>query len=102
MVELWFYSGRIGNCMFAYAFNRCIADTLKLQCQLPKGTEITGFPNIAADSVEAEHHEQKYTIYKEYRENPRTVLQENDNMAWFLEKQFQGGKLTCYDDCLTI
>lgn len=102
MVELWFYSGRIGNCMFAYAFNRCIAHTLKLQCELPKGTEITGFPLVAEESIDAKSHEEKYRINKDYPVNPRTVVNENDNMAWFIERQFQGGKLTCYDDCLTI
>lgn len=102
MVELWFYSGRIGNCMFAYAFNRCIADTLKLQCQLPKGTEITGFPNVASDSVDVKDHDKKYTIYKDYVSNPRTKVHENDNMVWLLEKQFQGKKLESYNDCLTI
>ena len=102
MVELWFYSGRIGNCMFAYAFNRCIADTLKLQCNLPKGTEITGFPNVYTDSIEVNHHEEKYIIYNNYKENPRTINSENDNMSWFLEKQFQGGPINSYDDCLTI
>ena len=102
MVELWFYSGRIGNCMFAYAFNRCIADTLKLKCSLPKGTEITGFPNIAVDSVEAIQHEDKYTFYKNSPENPRTITNENDNMSWFIEKQFNGGTLESYEDCITI
>lgn len=102
MVELWFYSGRIGNCMFAYAFNRCIADELKLQCQLPKGTEITGFPNIELDSIDVEKHDQKYTIYKDFISNPKTCINENDNMKWLLEKQFQGGKLQSYNDCLTI
>lgn len=102
MVELWFYSGRIGNCMFAYAFNRCIADTLKLQCQLPKGTEILGFPKIAADAIEAETHTDKYTIYKEYKENPKTIIHENDNMAWFIEPQFQGRNPETYKDAFTI
>ena len=102
MVELWFYSGRIGNCMFAYAFNRCSADTLKLKCSLPKGTEITGFPNIAVDSVEAIQHEDKYTFYKNSPENPRTITNENDNMSWFIEKQFNGGTLESYEDCITI
>ncbi len=102
MVELWFYSGRIGNCMFAYAFNRCIADSLKLRCHMPKGTEINGFPNIAADGASVDHHEGKYIIYSDYPENPKTFNNENDNMAWFIEKQFQGEKLNSYKDCLTI
>lgn len=102
MVELWFYSGRIGNCMFAYAFNRCLAHTLKLQCELPKGTEITGFPNIAIDSIDVVEHDKKYRIYKDYPINPRTLINENDNMLWLIEKQFQGSKLESYNDCLTI
>lgn len=102
MVELWFYSGRIGNCMFAYAFNRCLAHTLKLQCELPKGTEITGFPNVANDSISVDHHEGKYRINTEYPINPRTIENENDNMLWLIEKQFQGGKLASYHDCLRL
>jgi hypothetical protein len=103
MVELWFYSGRIGNCMFAYAFNRCIADTLQLQCQLPKGTEITKFPNIAEDCKQIEHHEEKYTLYEnEYKKNSKTIVHDNDNMSWFIEKQFQSGEIKSYNDILTI
>ena len=102
MVELWFYSGRIGNCMFAYAFNRCIAHELKLKCQLPKGTEIAQFPNVANDSLFAKHHEDKYNINDNLRENPRTINAENDNMSWFLEKQFQGQKIEKFEDNLTI
>lgn len=102
MIELWFYSGRIGNCMFAYAFNRCIADTLQLQCSLPKGTEITKFPVIQSDSVIAEKHDDKYILYKTYKENARTIITENDNMLWLLEKQFQGSKIEKFEDCITI
>lgn len=102
MVELWFYSGRIGNCMFAYALNRCVAHELKLKCLLPKGTEITGFPNIANDSLFTKHHEQKYTLYTKFHENPRTVINENDNMAWFIEKQFQNSKIQKFDENITI
>jgi hypothetical protein len=88
--------------MFAYALNRCVAHELKLKCQLPKGTEITGFPNVANDSLFIDHHEKKYTLYKRYRENPRTIVHENDNMAWFLEKQFQGQKIQSFDENITI
>jgi hypothetical protein len=103
MVELWFYSGRIGNCMFAYAFNRCIADTLELQCQLPKGTEITGFPNIANDSDYIDNHEEKYTLYEDvYKNNPKTIYNDNDNMSWFIEEQFKGNEVKTYNDILTI
>jgi hypothetical protein len=102
MIELWFYSGRIGNCMFAYAVNRCVADTLKLQCTLPKGTEITGFPLISEDSINAKSHEDKYIIYGDYQSNPKTLINENDNMSWFIEKQFQGSKINSYDECVTI
>lgn len=102
MVELWFYSGRIGNCMFAYAFNRCLAHTLKLQCELPKGTEVLGFPNIVNDSIGVLEHDKKYRIYKDHPKNPKTLVNENDNILWLIEKQFQGGVLNSYDDCITI
>ena len=102
MVELWFYSGRIGNCMFAYTFNRCIADTLELKCSLPKGTEITGFPNIKHDSTGIDHHEGKYTIYNRYPENPRVKISDNDNMVWLMENQFRGGQIENYEQCLKI
>lgn len=102
MVELWFYSGRIGNCMFAYALNRCVADSLELQCELPKGTEITGFPLIMEESVEAQEHDHKYKIYKDWKSNPKTVNNENDNMSWFIEKQFQGGRIDSFNDSITI
>lgn len=102
MVELWFYSGRIGNCMFAYAFNRCLAHSLKTRCSLPKGTEITGFPNVAKESEIVDHHESKYQMYLDYPENPRTIENENDNMSWHIEKQFQGGKIESFEDNLTI
>ena len=102
MVELWFYSGRIGNCMFAYALNRCVAHALNLQCELPKGTEIIGFPNIHNDSLCAKHHEEKYRIYKKYKCNPRTIKHDNDNMAWFLEKQFEGKKIEKFEDNITV
>jgi hypothetical protein len=102
MVELWFYSGRIGNCMFAYAFNRCLAYSLKTRCSLPKGTEIAAFPNIARDAEKIDHHEHKHQIYLDYPENPRTVENENDNMSWHIEKQFQGGKIESFGDNLTI
>lgn len=102
MVELWFYSGRIGNCMFAYAFNRCLAHSLKSRCSIPKGTEITGFPNIAKESEIVNHHESKYQVYLDYPENPRSLVNENDNMSWHIEKQFQGGKIESFEDNLTI
>lgn len=102
MVELWFYSGRVGNCMFAYAFSRCIAFSLKTRCSLPKGTEITGFPNVAKDSEIANHHESKYQLYLDYPENPRTIENENDNMSWQLEMQFNGGVMKSFEDNLTI
>lgn len=108
MVELWFYSGRLGNCMFSYAFTRCIADTLKLKCSIPLGTEITGFPGIVedalADGVESiiENHEKKYNVYHEYPENPKTVVGDNDNMLWRLEKHFKGQPIHSYSDVETI
>lgn len=102
MVELWFYSGRIGNCMFAYAFNRCVAETLQLQCQLPKGTEITGFPLIAEDTINVDSHEKKYTINCDFKENPRTIHGDNDNMQWSIEKQFNGGSIKSFEDNITI
>lgn len=108
MVELWFYSGRLGNCMFAYAFNRCIADTLKLRCNLPLGTEITKFPGIAEDAIAdgleviVDNHDKKYNIYHDYPENPRTIENENDNMIWHLEKHFQSQTITSYSEVETI
>jgi hypothetical protein len=88
--------------MFAYAFNRCLAYSLKTRCSVPKGTEIAAFPNIAADAKEIGHHEHKHQIYLDYPENPRTVENENDNMSWHIEKQFQGGKIESFGDNLTI
>jgi hypothetical protein len=108
MVELWFYSGRIGNCMFAYAFTRCIADTLKVRCSVPLGTEITKFPNIAEDAttngidITVENRDVKITLYPQYPENPKTVVEENDNMLWRIEKQFQSQQIKSYSEVETI
>lgn len=102
MVELWFYSGRIGNCMFGYAFNRCIADSLQLKCELPKGTEITGFPLIAQESIDVLDHDKKYVTNKQWKENPRTIVGDNDNMSWFIEKQFQSSRIESYTEAITI
>lgn len=102
MVELWFYSGRIGNCMFAYAFNKCIAEKLKLKCQFPKGTEITKFPLIEQETKDVVHHDDKYISNCDYIENPRVIVSDNDNMAWFLEKQFRQSKVNSYNDIITI
>lgn len=102
MTELWFYSGRVGNCMFMHAFTRLVADLLETRCQLPKGTEITEFVNIAEDSILAENHMDPYEIYPEYVSNPKSLIGENDNMGWFIEKTFQSQKIETYDDQITI
>jgi hypothetical protein len=102
MTELWFYSGRVGNCMFMYSFTRLVADALDTKANLPKGTEITEFPLIKEDTANVVHHEDKYTIGDGLAENLRTVKNENDNMAWFLEGTFSGKKIESYADQITI
>jgi hypothetical protein len=102
MTELWFYSGRVGNCMFMYAFTRLAADLLETRYQVPKGTEITEFPNIYEDSKHVDFHADTYELYPEYTSNPKTSVHENDNMVWSIEKSFQGGKIETYDDQVTL
>jgi hypothetical protein len=97
MINLWFYSGRIGNCMFQYAFTRCIADTLKLKCRIPKGTEIVGFPTIFNDSLHVNNHQENYDIYSSFKENVR-----DNNVISFIEPQFQGKKITQFNDNILI
>ena len=101
MVELWFYSGRLGNCMFMHAFTRIVGDSLGVKTQLPKGTEITEFPLIAQDSINVPEHDGKYEI-GDGPINDRTCQNENDNMAWFIEKTFSGGKIESYEDQVSI
>jgi hypothetical protein len=102
MTELWFYSGRVGNCLFMYTFTRLVADLLETRCQLPKGTEITEFINVFEDSKLAGNHMDPYEICHEYVSNPKSLIGENDNMGWFIEKAFQGQKIESYDDQITI
>jgi len=101
MVELWFYSGRLGNCMFMHAFTRIVGDSLGVKTQLPKGTEITEFPLIAQDSINVPEHDGKYEI-GDGPINDRTCQNENDNMAWLIEKTFSGGKIESYEDQVSI
>lgn len=101
MLELWFYSGRLGNCMFQYAFNRCIADTLDMNLQIPKGTEITGFPRIAKDSIGVNSHKDTYEIAG-YIKNKKNKLSNNDNMLWFIENQFNNKPILNYYDNIII
>lgn len=103
MTELWFYSGRVGNCMFMYAFTRLVADMLMTKVNLPKGTEITEFPLIHEDTKHVEKHDDKYTMGPpDAVENPRTIKNENDNMAWFLDPAFRGEKVNGFSDIVTI
>lgn len=103
MVELWFYSGRLGNCMFMHAFTKIISDTLQVKANIPKGTEIQGFPIISKESSFAKNHEDKYEWgKKDFFINQKTIVQDNDNMQWFIEKNFQGKKIESYDDMIKI
>jgi hypothetical protein len=102
MVELWFYSGRLGNCMFMYSFTKILSDILQVKANLPKGTEIQGFPRIAKESMLAKNHNDKYEVGKNFCINPKTINTENDNMEWFIAKNFRGEKLESYDDILKI
>jgi len=102
MVELWFYSGRLGNCMFMHAFTKIISDTLQIKANLPKGTEIQGFPLIRQESISVKQHDHKYTCGEDFVENPKTLRQENDNMEWYIEKNFQGKKMEGYEDFIKI
>lgn len=102
MVELWFYSGRLGNCMFMYAFTKIIANTLQVKANIPKGTEITEFPVIAEESKDVNFHMDKYDWGVDFNQNPKTVDSENDNMAWFIEPNFNGKKIEKYEDSITI
>lgn len=102
MVELWFYSGRLGNCMFMHAFTKIISDTLQVKANLPKGTEILGFPLIEEESKSAINHDDKYTWGEGFIENTKTISNDNDNMEWFLEKNFQGKQINGYEDLLKI
>jgi len=102
MVELWFYSGRLGNCMFMYSFTRLLAHLLDIPCSVPKGTEIQSFPLIKNLSKKAEKHDDKFIIGDSSRINPKTVINENDNMNWFLENTFQGKTIESYSDMITL
>lgn len=102
MVELWFYSGRVGNCMFMHAFTRIIANTLQVKALFPKGTEITEFPVIQEESYPAKHHTDKYSWGDNFKENFKTLVNENDNMVWLIEPNFNGGKIEKYEDFITI
>lgn len=102
MVELWFYSGRLGNCMFMYAFTKIISDILQVKANLPKGTEIQGFPLIAKESKLAKNHTDKYIWGDGFIENPKTKLSENDNIEWFIEDTFRGGKISGYHSMVKI
>jgi hypothetical protein len=103
MTELWFYSGRVGNCMFMYAFTRLVAHMLGHKANLPKGTEITEFPLIKEDSKGVEVHDHKYTVGgPELLECARTVVNENDNMGWFIDPAFKGEPINSFFDLVTI
>ena len=101
MTELWFYSGRVGNCMFMYAFTRLVADMLGTKANLPKGTEITEFPLIGEDTKNIPKHDDKGDV-GEGVTNIRTVKDENDNMAWFLDPAFSGKPVNSFSDIVTI
>ena len=102
MTELWFYSGRVGNCMFMHAFTRIIADALGTAVNIPKGTEITEFPLIAEATKDLANHDDKLTMNEDLPQNPRTVVHENDNMAWFIDPHFQGQPVKTYSDIVTV
>lgn len=102
MTELWFYSGRVGNCMFMHAFTRIIGDSLGHRISIPKGTEITEFPLIAQAMENVKKHDDKGIIDSHLIENPRTIVNENDNMAWFIDPNFQGKRVEKYSDIVTV
>lgn len=102
MIELWFYSGRLGNCMFMHAFTKIISDILQVKASLPKGTEIQGFPAIAEESKSAEKHDDKYEWGEDFVINNKSLVRENDNMEWLIEKNFRGGSMEGYEDMLKI
>ena len=101
MVELWFYSGRLGNCMFMYAFTRILADALGVKASIPRGMDPPQFPQIFEDAKGTVVHTEKYNVGHDLI-NPRTVMSDNDNMVWFVEKNFTGGKAEGYKDQITI
>lgn len=103
MIELSFFSGRLGNCMFQYSFGRCLAHELELEYYVPKGTEITGFPIINNQSLHLNkdsHLQKYYTNNKQI--NLKTIEKENDNIIWFVEPQFNGRKSNSYKDNITL
>ena len=102
MVELWFYSGRLGNCMFMYAFTKLTSDLLQVKASLPKGTEIQGFPLIMGESISALNHDDLYKWGEGFIENPKTIDNENDNMEWFIEANFKGSEINGYEDLIKI
>lgn len=102
MVELAMYSGRLGNCMFMYAFASIIAEELKMQKKLPKGVDTRQFPLIGEKGKFLEKHTDKYTDNLGWIANPMTINGENDNVEWLTEKGFLGKPFDSYDDFLTI
>lgn len=88
--------------MFMHAFSRIVADSLGTKVSLPKGTEITEFPLIAEASKHVEKHDGKFILGDNLVENPRTVVNENDNMAWFIDPHFQGKTAESYSDIITV
>jgi hypothetical protein len=88
--------------MFMYAFTRIVADCLGTKANLPKGTEIVEFPLIAEATKDVSKHDDKFMENASLIENPRTVTNENDNMAWFIDPTFQGKKIEKYSDIVTV